>query len=50
MSTSPPPTSEWVAKRLKLDHLNADSFKNGVFLSPMVRSLVSRTLHCVALQ
>ena len=38
MSTSPPPTSERVAKRLKLDRLNADSFKNGVFLAPMVRS------------
>ncbi|KAL4070451.1 hypothetical protein J3A83DRAFT_4094292 [Scleroderma citrinum] len=38
MSIFPPPESERATKRLKLEHLNSDSFKNGVFLAPMVRS------------
>ncbi|KAI6136176.1 hypothetical protein F5141DRAFT_1185231 [Pisolithus sp. B1] len=37
-SSSPPPDNERAAKRPKLDHLTSDSFKNGVFLAPMVRS------------
>ncbi|GLB43570.1 putative dihydrouridine synthase (Dus) [Lyophyllum shimeji] len=35
LSTSPPPRA---AKRLRLDHLTSEDFKNGVFLAPMVRS------------
>ncbi|KIO06985.1 hypothetical protein M404DRAFT_137681 [Pisolithus tinctorius Marx 270] len=38
MSTSPPPDNERATKRPKLEHLTSDSFKNGVFLAPMVRS------------
>ncbi|KAH7922790.1 FMN-linked oxidoreductase [Leucogyrophana mollusca] len=37
-STSPPPEHSRMAKRPKLDHLTPESFKNGIFLAPMVRS------------
>lgn len=33
-----PPASPRISKKAKLDHLSPDSFKNGVFLAPMVRS------------
>ncbi|KAG8219358.1 hypothetical protein J3R82DRAFT_275 [Butyriboletus roseoflavus] len=38
MSSSPALEGERVAKRQKLGHLTPESFKNGVFLAPMVRS------------
>ncbi|KIJ22231.1 hypothetical protein PAXINDRAFT_165466 [Paxillus involutus ATCC 200175] len=38
MSTSPTPESGRAAKRPKVEHLTSESFKNGVFLAPMVRS------------
>ncbi|KAF9225284.1 FMN-linked oxidoreductase [Gyrodon lividus] len=38
MSTSPTPESGRAAKRLRREHLTPESFKNGVFLAPMVRS------------
>ncbi|KAI5991349.1 hypothetical protein EDC04DRAFT_2587498 [Pisolithus marmoratus] len=38
MSSSPPPDNGRAAKRPKLEHLTSDSFKNGFFLAPMVRS------------
>lgn len=38
MSTSPAPGGERALKRQKLGHLTPESFKNGVFLAPMVRS------------
>ncbi|KAG6333148.1 hypothetical protein ID866_5944 [Astraeus odoratus] len=38
LSMSPPPDTDRAVKRPRLDHLTSDSFKNGVFLAPMVRS------------
>ncbi|KAI9569497.1 hypothetical protein HD554DRAFT_2091622 [Boletus coccyginus] len=38
ISTSPVPQGERAPKRQKLGHLTPESFKNGVFLAPMVRS------------
>ncbi|KAF8844132.1 FMN-linked oxidoreductase [Paxillus ammoniavirescens] len=38
MSTSPTPESGRAAKRPRVEHLTSESFKNGVFLAPMVRS------------
>ncbi|KIL00800.1 hypothetical protein PAXRUDRAFT_821252 [Paxillus rubicundulus Ve08.2h10] len=38
MSTSPNPESGRAAKRPRVEHLTSESFKNGVFLAPMVRS------------
>ncbi|KAL0574049.1 tRNA-dihydrouridine synthase 2 [Marasmius crinis-equi] len=35
LSSSPPPRN---SKRIKLDHLTSESFKNGIVLAPMVRS------------
>lgn len=37
-SSSTPPTSPKPAKRQRIEHLTAESFKNGVMLAPMVRS------------
>ncbi|KIJ66470.1 hypothetical protein HYDPIDRAFT_26819 [Hydnomerulius pinastri MD-312] len=38
ISTSPTPESGRSAKRQRMEHLTPESFKNGVFLAPMVRS------------
>ncbi|KAG9313911.1 hypothetical protein JVU11DRAFT_4683 [Chiua virens] len=38
LSASPPLDSERAPKRQKVGHLTPESFKNGVFLAPMVRS------------